>query len=79
MLLLRVHGHPPWKYPALLHLRGFFSLSYYFFKSVRRGGGIGSSVRRSLEDDAVAFRVTGIVEADDAAGIDCQDRTAEMR
>ena len=43
------------------------------------GGGIGSSVRRSLEDDAVTFKVTVILEADDAVGIDCQDRTAEMR
>ena len=79
MMLLRVYGHPPWKYPALLHLRGFFSLSYYFFKSVRRGGGIGSSVRQSSEDDAVTFKVMVIVEADNAAGIDCQDSMAEMR
>ena len=79
MVLLRVHGHPPWKYAALLRLRGFFSFSYYFLKSVWSGGGIGSSVRRSLEDDVVTFKATVILEADDAAGIDWQDGTAEMR
>ena len=36
-------------------------------------------MRRSLEDDAVTFKVTVIVEADDAAGIDCQNSAAEMR
>ena len=33
-------------------------------------------MRRSLEDDAVAFRVTGIVEADDAAGIGRDEMSA---